>query len=175
MNYIEIKPRKRREKMEKLLIFLLFISNLAQAQQPTLQAARADNRPFLQNTIELEYRIFSPEILYSLGDDTVLMIPKVASQPGLRFTSGNLSIAFNKSVFSENSQSGGLDLAYSWDNSFIQAYHIWASGYRVQLNSNGGKKIDLGDRENMTVRSADSYRPEVVVRMPTAAVLAYII
>lgn len=79
-------------------------------------------------TLEFEYRLLSPEILFHVGDDSEAMTPKNAGQPGLRYSKENISVAFNKSFLSTKSQSGGLDLAYSWDNSYIQVYHICATG-----------------------------------------------
>lgn len=132
-------------------IVIFFFTALAQAQDLGLSDTQSQTHAkSFQNSIELDYRLFSPEILFQLGEDSVAMTPKAAGQPGLRFSRGKLSLSVNTSFFSESSQSGGFDLAYGWDNAFVQAYHVWASGYRVQLNPNSDSKRDLGDRENMT-------------------------
>lgn len=133
-----------------LKIFFFLLSNLAYAEQTRLPSPSSEKSSKAMNSLEFEYRLFSPEILYHQGDDSVAMTPKSAGQPGLRFSRGNLSLAFNQSAFSESSQSSGFDLAYNWDRSFFQAYHVWAKGYEVQLNPDSSKKINLGDRDDMT-------------------------
>lgn len=131
--------------------FVIFSPVFAEAQQPSVQESQSNTLALaFQNSIELDYRLYSPEILFQLGGDTVAMTPTAAGQPGFRFSRGNLSLSFNKSFFSESSQSGGFDLSYGWDNYFVQAYHVWATGYQVRLNPNSNSQTDLGDRENMT-------------------------
>lgn len=120
-------------------ILIVFLSNYAYAEDPATS----------QTTIELNYRLFSPEILFQQDGDTVFISPEEPGQPGFRVSRGNLSLSVNQSLLSKGSQSGGFDVAYSWGNSFVQAYHVWAKGYKAQLNPNSDSKNDLGVREDM--------------------------
>jgi hypothetical protein len=133
-----------------ITLFILFFSNPVFAEQANFPSTSSEKFPPRENSIEFEYRLFSPELLFHSGHDIVSMTPKNAGQPGLRFTRGNFNFAFNKSVFSNSSQSDGFDLGYSWDNSFVQAYHVWAKGYQVRLNPDSKNKVNLGSRDDMT-------------------------
>lgn len=136
--------------MKWLFLVLIFSFNLLKAEEINSNEAQSDVIRSSQNAVEFDYRLFSPEILFHIDSGLVLMTPKAAGQPGVKFHHGSLGFSINKSLFSENSQSGGFNLSYDWDNSFAEFYHAWAKGYRVQLNPNSDNKENLGDRNNMT-------------------------
>lgn len=133
--------------------FILFFPPFVFAEQDVSLNPPKEKSPSYLNSTELDFRLFSPEILFHVGHDLVVMTPKTAVQPGVRFSRENLSFVFNKGVFSSSSESDGFDVAYGWDNSFVQAYHVWAKGYRVRLNPDSSNKKSLGSRDNMTGNS----------------------
>lgn len=135
---------------EQVFVALLFSAFAhAQAEAPVV----IPPKPLL-NTVELDYRLFSPEMAFFLGNDSVAIVPKSAGQPGVRFTRENFTFAFNQSLFTQNATSTGFDLSYSWDHSFVQAYRVSAKGYKVTLNPSSDKKVELGDRLDMTGSSS---------------------
>ena len=53
------------------LLKLLFFSQLAFAEPVTQQNTSPEKSPAFLNSIELDYRLFSPEVLFHLGNDIV--------------------------------------------------------------------------------------------------------
>ena len=131
-------------------IFIISTFNPALAQDlasPEVTTPVPD--PAIYTNVELDYRLFSPEVLFHQGGDLVVMTPKEAGQPGIRFSRANLSFSYNSS-FSTKAKSNGFDLSYNWSNSFVEAYHVEAKGYKVTLNPDSKDKQSLGSRNEMT-------------------------